>query len=125
MVCRSPQLRIRPRSLHVLSLVGHWRNMPFVHHSLLFRCRPRVYPAFSTVEADARDVALIDRGVVHVANDGDVHIGDGAIVVKVPAFPVPTFKTAAEVAKAIVDPAIKAHYWAPETFIKDKSAAAP
>src|SRR5947209_2962414 len=109
----------------MLSLIRDRRNAPLVSRPLLFRTRTLVDAAPPTVVADARHVALIDRRVVHVVNHGDVHVVDGAVVEKVSAVPTPALITAAEVAVAIVDPAIKSDHRAPETFIENKSATTP
>ena len=109
----------------MLPLVSDRRDVPFVCRPLLFRTRALVDAAPPTVVADASHVALIDRRVVNVVNHGDIHIVHGAIVEKASAVPAPAFITVAELAVAIVDPAIKSDHRAPETFIENKSATTP
>jgi hypothetical protein len=92
---------------------------------LLFGPGALVYAAFSAVVADTSHVPLIDRSVVHIVNDGDVHVVDGAIVVEASPVPTSAFITVAEVAVSIIDSAIETYDRAPEAFIKDESTAAP
>src|SRR5438105_9132221 len=109
----------------MLSLVRDRGNVPLVSRPLLFRTRTLVDAASPAVVTDASHIALTDRGVVNVVNYGDIHIVDGAIVKKVSAIPAPAFITAAEIAVAIVDPAIESDHRSPETFIENKSATTP
>src|SRR6266567_1436089 len=110
----------------MLPLIGYGRKVPGVGRGLLFGPGALVDAAVSAVIADPGHVALINHGrVVHVVNDGDVHIVHGAVVEKAIAVPTPAFIAAAEIAVAIVDSAIEANYRSPEAFIKDESAAAP
>src|SRR5438876_8963313 len=109
----------------MLSLVRDRGNVPLVSRPLLFRTRTLVDAAPSTVVTDASHIALIDRRVVNVVNHGDVHVVDGAVVEKACAVPAPALITSAEVAVAIVDPAIKSDHRPPKAFIENKSAATP
>jgi len=93
---------------------------------LLFGPGALVDAAVSAVVADPGHVALINHGrVVHVVNDGDVHVVHGAIVEKVSAVPTPAFIAVAEVAIAVVDSAIEADHRSPEAFIEDESTTTP
>ena len=109
----------------MLPLIGYGRKVSGACRGLLLRSGALVDAAVSAVVADSSLVANIDTRVVHVVNDGDVHVVDGAIVEKASTVPAPAFITVAEVAVAIVDPAIEAHYRAPEAFVEDESATAP
>src|SRR5579864_8472053 len=121
------QLWIGPRGLHVLALRSCGRKMADTRGRLFLRGGARLYAAVSSVVADASDVALIDNGrVVHVMNDGDVHIVHGAIVEKAVVVPTSAVVTVAEVSVAIVDPAIKSHHSIrPVPCVEDEPAAAP
>src|SRR5205809_6932138 len=107
-------------------LIGYGGKVLGVGRGLLLRRGALVYAAISAVVADPSHVSVIDHGrVVHVVNDGDVHVVHGTIVEKVSTVPTPANVAVAEVPVAIVDSAIETHDRAPETFIKDEPAAAP
>jgi len=68
--------------------------------------------------AGASAVVLNDAAVVDVMHDGDVHIVDGAVVIKMSAAPIASLVTDSDVAKAVVDAAIEADVGAPVATIK-------
>src|SRR5260370_7050408 len=81
----------------MLRLLGGHCEMTLVSSGLFLRGRTSGYSAAATVETDPVDrcVVVDDCRVVGVANDGDVHVGDGTVVVERVASPV-----AAEIASS-------------------------
>src|ERR1700691_2756122 len=72
---RSAKLRIGSRSLDMLHLRGHRRNMALVRPRFFLRSRPRRDATFSTVITNAIPHRPVDhRCVVNVMNEGGVYI---------------------------------------------------
>src|ERR1700689_2410554 len=70
-ICRSAKLRIGPRSLDMLHLRGHGRNVALVRKRFFLWSWPRRDATFSTVIANAVYRRLVDhRSVVNVMNEG-------------------------------------------------------
>src|SRR6266446_3888256 len=109
----------------MLSLSRHRRQVSAAHGRLLSGRWTRIDPAVASVVAHTILVANIDCRVVNVVNVGDVHIGHGTVVEKLSIIPTSAQVALAEVAKSIVDPAVKTYFRAPETLVEDKSLTAP
>src|SRR5580700_2641044 len=89
---RGAELRVGPRSLDMLHLRGHGRNMALVRPRFFLRSRPRRDAAFSTVITNAIYRRPVDhRSVVNVMDEGDVYIAHIAVVEKLPALPPSAF----------------------------------
>jgi hypothetical protein len=101
--------------------------------SHLARRRPDWNPVWSTVKAHPVDRRVVDGGVVDdgsihdgaVVNIVDVNIADVVhrpVVVELIAVPVTTLVAASNIAKTVVDAAVKADVPAPVTMEKGESA---
>src|SRR5208337_2758675 len=112
-------------SLHLLVLGGHRRNMSLVGGSRFLRCRTRRYSTVSAVVTYVIRRIVNHRGVVNVVNVGDVHVVHRTIVEKLAVVPAPALVALAEVAKAVIDPAIEADLWTPEAFMENESLSSP
>src|SRR5260370_11859587 len=90
-------------------LAGHC-EMTLVSSGLFLRGRTSGYSAAATVETDPVDrcVVVDDCRVVGVANDGDVHVGDGTVVVERVPSPVAAEIADSGVAETVVNAAIEA-----------------
>src|SRR3974390_2862594 len=107
-------------------LSGHGRNMPLTRRSFFLGRWLRRDPSVPAVIAHAVDGRVVDhRGVVNVVNVGDVDIVHRAVVVEVSVLPAPALIAVAEVAEAVVNPAIKPDHRAPIADMEDEPAAAP
>ena len=125
-VCRGPKFRIGSCRLHVLSLSAYWRDVSLTLRSLFLPRRTRIDTTVAAVVADAIHGPVVDHGrVVNVAYVGHVHIVHRAIVEKTVVVPPPAFISIAEVAEAIIDPAIETDSRTPIAFMEQKSVAAP
>src|ERR1700733_4310393 len=123
---RRAQLRIGPRSLDMLHLRGHGRNVALLGPRFFLWGRPRRDATFSTVITNAIYRRPVDhRSVVNVMNEGDVYIAHIAVVEELPALPPSPFKAVAEEAKAIINSAVEPHMRTPVPLMPQKSAAAP
>src|SRR6202789_4215269 len=122
---RGPQLRIPSRSLHLLSLGRYRCNVPSIGRRFLLRRGTCLHPSIASVEAHPVHRDVIDGRVVNVVDIGDVHIGDGAVIVKVSVIPATARKTHAEIAESIVDPTVKSYGRSPEALVENKRVAAP
>src|SRR6202158_3458003 len=89
--------------------------------------RPGVDSAFATVEADMVVGGVVDHGFVDVGvvDDGGVHVGDGGVVVKLPAAPFAAVEAYAAVAEAVVNAAVEAYVRAPISPVPEVDATAP
>src|SRR3984957_18537675 len=121
----STQLRITSCRLNMLRLRSHRTDVALASVGLLPRCRTRFDPSVSTVEANMTLGDIRHSGVVGVVNDGGVHVSDIGVVGKVIAFPATALITITSVAKSIVDAAVKAHFWAPVSFVEKERTLAP
>src|ERR1700693_3700880 len=78
--------------------------------------------AAAAVVAHAIHIAIVHYGfVVHVVNVVHVDVVHRAVVEEMPAVPVATFVTETAVAEAVVNAAVKADMWAPETTVTEIS----
>src|SRR5580658_8083727 len=109
----------------MLSLSRYRRDMSLTPGGLLARCRTRADSAIATVVADVAFVVVRHVGVVNIVNVGDVHVAHGTVVEKVSAVPASAFKARAEIAEAVIDPAVEAYLRTPIAVIENKSVAAP
>ncbi len=127
MIGRCLQLGVVAGRLHVLSLNGHRREMPFPGHRFVLGRWAGIDPAVAAVVADSIDGGgVVDDGcVVNVVNVGDVDIGHRAIVEIAPVIPTSAFETFSEVAEAINDPAVESDMRAPIATIKNKPTIGP
>src|SRR6266571_1160717 len=77
----SQQSAVAACGLLMLRLLGGHCEMTLVSSGLFLRGRTSGYSAPATVETDSVDrrVVIDDCRVVSVANDDDVHVGDGAV----------------------------------------------
>src|SRR5579872_6000010 len=128
LVHRSAQAPIGKGRLDLVLLNTGCDNVTLAIGILFFAVRSRFNSTCPSVVADVVNrpaVVINDRRVVYVANVGDVHIGDGTVVVKPVMVPASTFKATAEIPETIVDPAIKADGRTPVTFMEDKRTAFP
>src|SRR5215510_4719647 len=93
----------------------------------LCRCWASVGAAGTAVEADAIDCSVVvdDSRVVGVADDGDVHVGHGAVVVVVATAPIAAEEPNAGIAEAVVNSAVEADCRSPVAFIPDVVAVFP
>ena len=81
MVCRGPQLRIAPGSLHMLSLSSDRRDVSISSSRFFFGCRTSGYAPFAAVESDVGSVVHNHRPVdVHVPDADRVHMKHSAVV---------------------------------------------
>src|SRR5579863_9619418 len=106
-VRRYTQLRVSPRSLHMLSLYGDRRDVPLIRRRFFLRCGACFYSSVATVVANPIHGDVIDRRVVNVVDIGDVHIAHGAVIEKMSIVPASARKTHAEIPESIVDSTIE------------------
>ncbi len=126
MIHGSPLLRIRARSLRMLSLNRYRRNMLLTRRHLFFRPWTHTDSAIAAVVANPVHRGAVDhRGVVNVVNDCDVHVVYRTVVEKVSVVPTSTFVTFAVVTVAVTDPTIESDVRTPVAIIEDISVAAP
>ena len=81
-------------------------------------------PALAAVVADVGLGPHVDALLVHIVNV-DVDVQHRTIVEKVIVVPASALKSMAEIAEAIVDPAIKSHVRAPVAGVEKVNAVAP
>src|SRR6266481_5294796 len=125
-VGRRTQFRIGSCRLQMLSLSTYWRDVSLALRSLLFMRRTCIDPAVTAVVADAVHGSVVDHGrVVNIVNVGDVHVVHRTVVEKPIVVPTPAFISIAEIAEAVVDPAIEPDSPAPIALMEQKSVAAP
>src|SRR5271156_4369686 len=119
-----PQRRILARCVQMLRLCSDRADVPLVRGSFFLGRGTIVDPAMAVV-ADAHIVSHVHFCFVHVVNDVDIYVRHRAIVEKVTAAPAPAFKTVAEVAEAVIAPAVETYGRAPVAVIPNKTAPAP
>src|SRR5277367_1540201 len=122
---RSAQLWIAARDLRVLQLSRDRWNMAAAFGDFFLRRGTRVYPAITAVEADAIHVNVGDSLVVHVAGEVKVDVAYGAIVEEAAIVPASSHKSDAEIAKAVIDPAVEANLRAPVTLVPEEGITTP
>src|ERR1017187_1864142 len=116
---RRALLRVGSGRLCMLSLSGYRRDMSLTRHRLVFRPWTRADSAVATVVADVAHIVVHHAGVINIVDVGDVHVVHGTVVKKVSAVPTPAFVTLAEIAEAVIDPAVEAYVrtpigWSPQ-----------
>src|SRR5579859_933593 len=121
----SAQFTIAARFLNVLVLGGNRGDVAFARKRFFFARRPLADAAIAAVVADAVFVAIDDGGVIDVVDFCDVHVGHGAVVIKVVALPSAAFIAVAEIAESIADAAVPTNVRAPIPFMEEKGAALP
>src|SRR6266705_3129244 len=101
----SQQSTVAAGGLLMLRLLGGHCEMTLVSSGLFLRGRTSGYSAAATVETDSVDrrVVIDDCRVVSVANDDDVHVGDGAVIVERVASPVAAEIADTGVAETVVN----------------------
>src|SRR5580658_2858121 len=124
-VRRCPQLRVSSRSLHMLRLGSHRRNVPPTCRGFLLSCGTCLDSPIASVVAHPIHSDVIDRGVVNIVDVGDVHICDGAVIEEMSIVPAPAREAHPEVAESVVDAAIKSYRRPPKTLVENKRVAAP
>ncbi len=119
------ELRVFGGLLACSHLRGHWARVGLMHCRDLRGARLNVDAAVASVVADAVGgpstvVHIVDHDVVlvDVVNVGDVYVRDRAVVVEVMPVPVAAKVAEADVAKAVIDTAVKAHMWAPVAAVE-------
>jgi hypothetical protein len=93
--------------------------------SFLFVCQPRLNSAAAAVETDVCIVPHNHVSLERVVNDGDVHVGDAAVVKEFPAAPLAACKSDAVISESIYDAAIKADVRSPISVVPEIDAIAP
>src|SRR5258708_21077081 len=80
----------------------------------------------AAVITDAGSPVFIDNSaLVNIVNDGDVDIIYRTVIEKPPIFPTSAFVTSAEIAKSVIDAAIKTYRRAPEALVENICFTAP
>ena len=97
----------------ILQLCLHWRSVRLVHRRQLRRPRRHTDTARATVVTHMGVVVVGDRAVIDVVHHSDVDVVDGAVVVEVASTPIAALVAVANVAKAVINPAIVANVLAP------------
>ena len=103
----------------ILLLCLHGRSVRLMHCRQL--CRPRRSPdtARSSVVTHMSVVVVrCDRAVIDVALHAGVDVVDGAVVVEVASTPIAALVAVANVAKAVINPAIVADVLTPVSGVK-------
>jgi hypothetical protein len=108
----------------MLDLGGHGRDSRTTHGFDFGRSRPVSDAASASVVGDMGVVVDDDSAVVDVG-DVDVDPVDGAVVVKIVAAPIAAVIADPGVAKAVVDPAVKADVGTPEAAVEAVSLVIP
>ena len=85
----------------------------------------RLYPTMTSVEADAIHVNVARFLVVYVAGDVRVDVAHCAIVKEPSVIPASSYKSEAEIAKAVIDPAVEANLRAPVTLVPEEGITTP
>jgi hypothetical protein len=99
--------------------------------ALVFRCQlmriwSRMEATFTTVEAHASYIDVIDhRLVVHVGDMHTAKVGDRSVVVESTTTPVTTLETNTAVSVSVVDSAVKAYVRPPIACMPEVRAIAP
>src|SRR5580692_2642542 len=109
----------------MLRLNRYRRNVPIPPRSLFFRRCTRDDSTIPAIETDAAHVVVNDGGVVNVVNVRDVYVADSTVIEKVSVIPPPALKAHAEIAIAVIDPAIEANVRTPVAVVEYESVAAP
>jgi hypothetical protein len=104
----------------ILDLCFHRRSVRLMHRRQLRRPRRRPDAARSAVVTHMRIVLVIHgyTAVIDVVDHSDVDVVDGAVVVEVASTPIAALIAVANVAKAVIDPAIVADVLAPISRVK-------
>ena len=90
-ICRSQQGTVGRGGMFVLRLQTSGRDVLLAGGSLFGRRGPSGDPARAAVIADAIHGDIVDHGVVvGVVHDGDVHVGDRAVIDESAAAPLST-----------------------------------
>src|SRR5215470_7233441 len=101
--------------------------MAVVFSAALVAIRLITDSTWSAVEADARNVALIDNDAifVDVVDVDHVDVGDGAVVVVVAAAPVAAIEASAGIAEAVVNSAVETDVRSPVAGVPNVEAFTP
>src|SRR5271155_5344968 len=102
----------------MLRLSRHRPNVASVRHRFFFPRRTRVDSAVS-VEAHVRIVPYVHVLVVNVVKAG-AHMPNRRVVEEMPAFPTSPIEAVAEVAEAVVNPAVKTNRRSPIPSVESK-----
>src|SRR5271156_2900099 len=105
-------------------LRGHRWDVSLTCGPLLF-C---VGASFHSAVAPVVTHSVVDLGhsrLIHIVDDGHIHVGHRAVVVKMIVVPTPAFIAVAEVPKAIADAAVETYRRAPIPFMEKECAPAP
>lgn len=104
-----------------------WLNVLLACCRLFRRCRLCGCSAGSAVVAHVVDGRIVVDHcfVVNVGDRGVVHIRHGTVVVKRAVVPIPAFKSAAAIAKAVIHSAVKSNMRSPISAVPNIYAAAP
>src|SRR6266571_7075619 len=123
----SQQSTVAAGGLLMLRLLGGHCEMTLVSSGLFLRGRTSGYSAPATVETDSVDrrVVVDDCRVVGIVHDGDVHVGDGTVIVERVASPVAAEKADTGVAETVVNAAIEADSGPPVARIPRVEAVFP
>src|SRR5579863_6452452 len=99
--------------------------MPRARGSLFLARGTFVDSAIAAIVAYAGVVRNVDPCVVHVADDGRVHVIHRRVIEKVSVVPASAFIPTSEITESIDDPAIEANFRPPIPVIENKGAAVP
>jgi hypothetical protein len=100
--------------------------MPLTSRGFLARRREPVDAAMTSVIADSTPISAVnDGGIVNVVNDVYIYTQHGPVVIETPIVPASAFEAFSEIAKSVVNPAIKAYLWTPIPIVKSEPAIQP
>src|SRR6266851_8415589 len=126
LVLAGVQHRVASRGLLVLALHRCDGDVSLTDRCLFRRGRLGVNAAIAAVVADSIHGDVIDHGLV--VDIGDVYVADivyGAVVVQTAALPIAAFVAAADVAIAVIDPAVETDVRTPVAYMPDERSASP
>src|ERR1035438_4969625 len=109
----------------MVSLNSYGRKMLLSCRCYLLRVCTRRDAAGFTIEVDAILIVIPDRNVVDIVDSRNIHVFHGMVIEEVSAIPTASFISLAEIAEAIVDPAIKPDFRTQVAFIKEIDAGTP
>src|ERR1700735_3457666 len=123
-ILRRAEVSIVSSLFHVSRLRLHCSNMSLSVSSLFFRVCARLNASASSVVTHAI-VNFRHSRLVHIVDNGNVHVCYRAIIEEVTAVPAPPFITVAEISESIADSAVETDGRSPVTCVENECAAAP
>lgn len=127
MILRCEHRPIGTGSLLMLSLHCRRCQVGFIRSGLFSRCWLRSYTTGSAVIAGTIHGRRVVHygGVVGIVDDGGVHIRHRGVVVVGATDPLTAVESGANVAKSVVNTAVKSHVRSPVSGVPKISSAAP